>query len=229
VVDLGTLRALNAAGGERLANLPGEMDELVEIGSFNRIGVMFDQKKPVAAPGNVAGHQAVSGHIHVDCGGPAVAVYVFECHRAVFVQRGSHDAYRGLDTVLPGLDPTQIRERGYNADCSVPAHAQASTVVEENYARDAVRIGRLAEQCAHYRFGSTRLGNESPAERFVILLEEQPALPQVAGAEVRASFDDGSGRFAAGMRIDNPDYFQKTLLFRFLSKIVSARVPGRGE
>jgi hypothetical protein len=59
-------------------------------------------------------------------------------------------------------------------------------------------------------------------------MEEEATLLQVAAAEVGATFDDGSGRFAAGMRIDNPYFFQKTLLFHFPSKIVSARVPGRG-
>jgi hypothetical protein len=62
----------------------------------------------------------------------------------------------------------------------------------------------------------------------VILLEAKPALLQVAIAEVWATFDDGSGGLSAGMRIDNPDLLQETLLF--LSKqIVRARAPGRGD
>jgi hypothetical protein len=101
----------------------------------------------------------------------------------------------------------------------MPAHAQASAVVEENDARNAVCMRGFAEQCAHHRFGSARFGDESPAERFVILLEAKPALLQVAIAEVWATFDDGSGGLSAGMRIDNPDFYQETLLFLCLSKL----------
>ncbi len=79
------------------------------------------------------------------------------------------------------------------------AHAQASAVVEENDARDAVRMGGFAEQCAHHRFGGTRFGDQSPAEGFVIPLKQKATLLQVAAAEVRAAFDDGSGRLTAGV------------------------------
>jgi hypothetical protein len=101
----------------------------------------------------------------------------------------------------------------------VAAHAQASAVVEENDARDAIRMGWFAEQCAHHRFGSTRFGDESAAEGFVIPLKQKATLLQVTAAEVRATFDDGSRRLAAGVRIDNPDLFQETLLLRFLCKL----------
>jgi hypothetical protein len=101
----------------------------------------------------------------------------------------------------------------------VAAHAQASAVVEENHACNAVCTGGFAKQCAHHRFGSTRFGDESPAEGFVIPLKQKATLLQVTAAQVRAAFDDGSGRLAAGMRIDNTDLFQETLLLRFLSKL----------
>jgi hypothetical protein len=81
----------------------------------------------------------------------------------------------------------------------MPAHAQASAVVEENDACNAVRTGGLAEQCAHHGFGGTRFGDKSPPEGFVIVLEEKTTLLQVAAAEVWATFDDGSGRLAAGV------------------------------
>lgn len=81
----------------------------------------------------------------------------------------------------------------------MPAHAQASAVVEENDACDAVGTGGFAEQCAHHRFGGTRFGDKSTAKGFVFLLEEKTTLVQVAGPEVWATFDDGSGWFAAGV------------------------------
>jgi hypothetical protein len=101
--------------------------------------------------------------------------------------------------VSTGLDPAKICERGYDAYGSMPAHTQASAVVEENDARNAVRTGGLAEQCAHHGFGGTRFGDKSPAEGFVILLKHQATLLQVAVAKVGATFDDGSGRLAAGV------------------------------
>ncbi len=41
VVDLCALRTANAGGCERLTNLPGEMDELVEVRFRNRVGVVL--------------------------------------------------------------------------------------------------------------------------------------------------------------------------------------------
>ena len=117
------------------------------------------------------------------------------------------------------LDPAQIRERGYNTDGSMPAHTQASAVVEENDAGGAVCTGGLAEQRAHHRFRGTRFGDKGPAEGFVILLKQKATLLQVAAAEVRATVNDGSGGLTASMRIDDPDSFQKMLLFRVLSKL----------
>jgi hypothetical protein len=128
------------------------------------------------------------------------------------VQGGTHNADWRFDAVKTGLNPTQIRERGHDPNRSVAAHAQASAVVEENDARYAIGIGRFAEQCAYHGFGRTRFGDESPAEGFVIPLKQKATLLQVAAAEVGATFDDGSSRLAAGMRIDNTNLFQKELL-----------------
>jgi hypothetical protein len=60
-------------------------------------------------------------------------------------------------------------------------------------------MGRLAEQCAHHRFGGTWFGDKSPAEGFVILLKQKATLLQVAVSKVRATFNNGSGRLAAGV------------------------------
>jgi hypothetical protein len=90
-------------------------------------------------------------------------------------------------------------ERSYDTNGSMPAHTQASAVVEENDARNAVHTGRLAEQCAHHRLRGTRFGDKSPPERFVILLKQKATLLQVAVSKVRATFNDGSGRLAAGV------------------------------
>src|SRR6201999_2351468 len=76
VVDLGALCASDAGGGECLPNLPGEMDKLVKVGAFDGEGMISDQKKPVAAPGNVTDHCTESGDFDVDGSGPAVARYV---------------------------------------------------------------------------------------------------------------------------------------------------------
>ena len=174
-------------------------DELVEIGPVDGVGVMLDQKEPVAAPGNVARHLAVSGYFYFDCGGPSVAGYVLDGHRAVFVQRGSHDAYRGLDAMVSGLDPAQVGERHHDTDGSVPAHAQASAVVEENDAGDAVRVAGFTEQCAYHRVGAARLGDQSPAEGFVVPLKEMPPLPAGRHCLSRAPLDDGPGGLTPGV------------------------------
>jgi hypothetical protein len=101
----------------------------------------------------------------------------------------------------------------------MPAHAQASAVVEENDARNAVCAGWFAEQCADHRLRGTRFSDKCPAKGFVILLKQKATLLQVAAAEVRATFNDGSGGLTTSMRIDDPDFFQKMLHLRFLSKL----------
>jgi hypothetical protein len=199
VVDLCALRTANAGAGERLPDSPSEMDELVKVGFCNRVGMMFDQEKPVATPGNVADDRTESGYLNRDGGGKAVAGYVFEGYGTVVVECDPHHAYRCLYAVFTGLNPAKIGERGYDADGSVPAHAQASAVVEENDAGNAVRPSGRAEQCAHHRFGGTRFGDQSPAEGFVFLLKQKATLLQVSVSKVRATFDDGSGRLPAGV------------------------------
>ncbi|MDX6459228.1 MAG: hypothetical protein QOE55_2925, partial [Acidobacteriaceae bacterium] len=124
---------------------------------------------------------------------------IFEGHGTVCVQSDSHNPYWCFHAMRTGLDPAQIGERGDDTDGSMPAHAQASAVVEENDACDAVGTGGFAQQCPHHRFGGTRFGDKSPPEGFVIVLEEKTTLLQVAAAEVWATFDDGSGRLAAGV------------------------------
>jgi hypothetical protein len=54
VINFRALRALNLVGGERLADGPGEGDELFQIFPLDDIGMMLDQKEPVAAIGDVS-------------------------------------------------------------------------------------------------------------------------------------------------------------------------------
>jgi hypothetical protein len=135
----------------------------------------------------------------MDVSGQAIAGYVFEGHGTVFVECDSHDAYRCLYAVHTGLDSAKKSEGGYDADGSVPAHAQAPAVVEVNDAGNAIRTGGFAEQRTHHCFGGTRFGDQSPAEGFVVLLKQQATLLQVTASKVRAAFDDGSGRLTAGV------------------------------
>src|ERR1700734_1118894 len=56
VIDFRSLRALNLVGGEGLANGPGEADELLQIFAIDGVGMMLDEKEPVAAVGDVSRH-----------------------------------------------------------------------------------------------------------------------------------------------------------------------------
>jgi hypothetical protein len=47
--------------------------------------------------------------------------------------------------MVAGFDFVQVGEGGHHADGSVPAHAQASTVVEEDHASDAICLRRFTE------------------------------------------------------------------------------------
>src|SRR5580698_432653 len=64
VINFRPLRALNLVGAECLAGGPGKADELFQIFPLDEIGVMLDQKEPVATIGDVSRHFAVSGYFH---------------------------------------------------------------------------------------------------------------------------------------------------------------------
>jgi hypothetical protein len=98
-----------------------------------------------------------------------------------------------------GLDFAQVGEGDHHADGSVTAHAQASTVVEENHARDAVCQCGLAEARTHHGLRAARLGNQGATERFVIPLKNLPPLLKVRVAEIGPPFDDGAGGLASSV------------------------------
>jgi hypothetical protein len=199
VIDLGSVRSMDFVGGERLANGPGVIDERREMGSINDQGVIFDQEKPVATPGNVAGDRTVSGDVYFDCCCISVAGNVFDGHGAIFVEHRSHDADRRFDTMVAGFDLSHVGEGDHNTDGSVSTHAKASAVVEEDGAGYAICVAGLAEQGADHRLRATWLGDQSAAKSFMIFLKQAPPFDQVTFAQIGCTFDDGAGGLTAGV------------------------------
>ena len=62
-------------------------------------------------------------------------------------------------------DPAQMCQRDGHADRAVAAHAEVADVVEEDHARRAGRVARLAEQGADQHVGPARLVHDGRAER----------------------------------------------------------------
>jgi hypothetical protein len=78
------------------------------------------------------------------------------------------------------FDFAEISKRNHQADRAVPAHCQAAAVVEENYTGDALCIAGFTEQRPYHCFGTAGLGDQGPAECFVVPLKELPPRVQVA-------------------------------------------------
>ena len=102
-----------------------------------------------------------------------------------------------------GTDSAKMRQRHADTDRAVAAHADRADIVEENHARRAGRIARLAQQCADEHVRSARLADDGRAEFIEPLAKDRAAFEQRTIAKIGGAFDDNTRRLAPGVRIDN--------------------------
>ena len=69
--------------------------------------------------------------------------------------------------MLTRADAAEVGEGDHQADGAMAAHAQEAHIVEEDDARRAGRVDRLAQESAHHHIGAARLVHHGGAEAIV--------------------------------------------------------------
>jgi hypothetical protein len=113
------------------------------------------------------------------------------------------NADRRLDEVMAWLDAALEGKRGGDADDSMAAHAQVSSVVEEDDRGRASGVDRLEEKCTDQHIGAAGLAQDGAAVEVVLGAQEFESLGQRPGAQEGPPGDYGSGRFSRGVRVDH--------------------------
>ena len=103
------------------------------------------------------------------------------------------------------LNPAQVRQRDHQADGAVAAHAEIADVVEKNHTRCAGRIFRFDQQRAHHHIRTARFIHDGGAKVVVCLLKTVTPDRERSAPKVRATGNNDARRFAAGVRINDPD------------------------
>ena len=165
--------------------------------------MIFDEEKPVAAPGNVAAQRADAGN--VDGNGCTIAVAVDVLHRdaTVFVEFGVHGTDPGSRRGVCRLYPAKMSQSSNHSDGSVAAHEKVANVVEEDHGCGRGWIFRLAQKSAYDDFRASRFADGARTKAVVAIPEDPKPFHQSAGAEVRTPFDDDTGGLAFGVRVNH--------------------------
>ena len=161
------------------------------------------QEKPVAAPGHIACHRAVTGHLHGNAGAMAISRDIANADAVGGVQFESDGPHRRFKRVAAGLNAAQMSQRHCHADGAMAAHAQVACVVEEDNASGTCRIDRLNQKRPNQDVGTARLAEDGAPQVVVIVAQLFHSLSQRAGAEIGAASQHTARRLARSMRVDN--------------------------
>jgi hypothetical protein len=83
------------------------------------------------------------------------------------------------------------------------AHANVSDIVEEDHAGRTGFVDRLAEKCADYDIGASRLVDDGCPEGIMQTQKAVLAIGQRASAKVGPAVDDEPGRLSGGVRVED--------------------------
>ena len=164
VVDQPAARPGDPVRLDRLPDAPRHVGQPIDVAELDRLAVVGHQEEPVPAPGDVTGHGAVSRHLDRHALAVAVARHVPHGHPAVGVERRGDGADRRLDAVGARADAAHVGERDDQPDGAVAAHPERADVVEEDDARGAGRVVRLAQQRADEHVRPARLVDDARPE-----------------------------------------------------------------
>ncbi|MCY1442721.1 hypothetical protein D9M71_591020 [compost metagenome] len=203
MVDGRAVFAGDALGFEGLEHGPGVVGERLTVVQFDALAVFGDQEEPVAAPGDVAVHHAMAGHVHRHLLAVAVRRHVADGDGAVFMQGGTDLADRGVDLVHARCDQAQVLQRGDQADGAVAAHVQVAGVVEEDHAAGGVRRHRLAVEGAHQYVVAARFQQAGTAPVVMPLAQGVALLGHGAAGQLGKALHHQASGFAAGVGVDD--------------------------
>ena len=121
MVDVVPARARDPSAIQRPADLPGEVNQNIEICEINIMSMFMDKEEPVAAPGDVSRNLAESVDLDRDPLRMSIARHVTDAHVIGRVQGRRDHADGRLDSMSAEADPSQMRERDEQPSCGVPA------------------------------------------------------------------------------------------------------------
>ena len=223
MVDFGV-----ALGVDGLADGPGVSGEGFQIGEFDALEGVVDEKEPVAAPGDIAGHGAVAGDFDGDARCCAVGGDVVDGDFQIGVKLGFHDSDGGFNAVEAGLDPPHVGERDGEADGAVAAHVEVADVIEEDDAGRTGGVSRFAEEGSDYGVRGAGFVADGGAVAVEPGAEEVETLAQRSVAESGATGDDEAGGFAGGMGINDVNSLRHKYNIALSGNTYDAVVVGAG-
>ncbi|MNF90456.1 hypothetical protein D3C84_730210 [compost metagenome] len=209
VVDQRAVFTVDALGLEGLEHCPGVLGEELDVVHLQGLTVIGHQEKPVAAPGDVAVHAAMSWHFDRHLLAVAVGGHVAQGDVAVLMQRGADRADRRIDLVLAGLDMPQVMQRVDQADGAVTAHAEVAGVVEEDHAAGGIRRHRFAVQRTHQHIVATGLQQAGATPLVMLLAQGIALLGHGPAGQLGQARHHQASRLAAGVGINDMYFFHK--------------------
>lgn len=223
MVDFGVTLSVHG-----LADGPGVSGEGLQIGEFDALGGVVNEKEPVAAPGDVASDGAVAGDLDCDARCGAVGGDVVDGDFEVRVKLGFHDADGGFNAVEAGLNPPHVGERDGEADGAMAAHVEVADVVEEDDARRTGGVSGFAEQGSDHGVGSAGFVADGGTVAVELGAEEVEAFAERSVAQRGATGDDEAGGFAGGMGINDVNSLRHKYNIALSGNIYDAVVVGAG-
>jgi cell division septum initiation protein DivIVA len=182
----------------------GCREELGAIRQLQIEGMVADQKEPVATPGDVAAESADPGNIYWNRRTITVAQHIPHSDGAIRSELYLDLSDRRFDAVPALTYPAEVSQRANDADGAVAAHTEVADVIEEDHARGARWVHRLAQQSADNNLRSARLCSYSQTKTIMIGAEDFHAFGQAAHAQIRATLYNYAGGLAHSVRVQNP-------------------------
>ncbi len=201
VIDFTAIGSGDVLCFEGVADGTGELCEGFNVLGANGGALVGDEEEPIASPSDVSGDDTPVRNGDFDVLGGAIGGDVFCCYRVVLVKGGGDDADGSFNAVLSGFDAAKVGEGFDDPDGAVEAAVKIGAIVEEDDSGDAGGIVRFAEACADHGAKSTGLVDEGGSDPVGLLGEELVGGDGSFG-KVDAG-DDGPGRFAAGVGVDD--------------------------
>src|SRR5579862_5047595 len=168
--------------------------------------MVANEEEPVASPGDVTSHLAITRNFNFHIGGEAIARNIIHSDFAARVQDGANGSDWCLDAVLAGLDAIQKGEGRDEANGAVTAHAEIADIVKEDDASCAGGIDRVAKQRANDYVGTARFVDDGRTKTIVLAAKALQALGKRAGAEIGATAYNEARGFASSVGVDDMNF-----------------------
>src|SRR5690349_23199572 len=175
----------------------------IEIFEVQFVRRRFDQKEPVPSPRHIPCDSSDARNVDGRALSMTVTRHVPNCYLSASVQLRRNNANRRFQPVQAGFDSSEVSERNYHADGSMPAHAQIADIVEEYDTRGTAWVFRCTQHGPNQGVRSARLIHDRGTKRVEAVAKSVAALSQTAAAQLRSALNYHSRCLAACMRVDH--------------------------